>query len=247
MKYFYISNNPFTFAGMTLKKIYALRNPLENEVIFYVGQSKDPFKRLLNHMRDSLLDKYPYHKTILEICKQGKMPIVEILEEITYNTELNQCRNADHVCQREKFWIKQYANQLKNIAHNEFGKLVAKSRKCNRCGNEYCYQKESSKFCSTECRVYSRREKSAFEKENKADKKLAEDLANDPEVDKILEEINNLPPDEQKHAKIPITYDEWILSAKNHKGDATGFKMSLTKSKMTPGQKGMILSKLPKT
>ena len=63
---------------------------------------------------------------------------------------------------------------------------------CPQCGNKFDEKtgRRPKKFCSDECKVKWWNEQRSVKKEDIADKKLKEEIAKDPEITQILEEIN---------------------------------------------------------
>lgn len=85
-------------------KIYALKHPDTLE-IRYVGKTvRSLSRRLGNHIANAKGNKHNKHLSnwILKLLKDGKRPIIELIEEIPY---LNWQ-------EREKYWIKQYDNLI---------------------------------------------------------------------------------------------------------------------------------------
>lgn len=84
--------------------IYSLTDPISNQ-IRYVGKTINLEQRLYNHINHAKSMKYKRHVYywINSLLKQGKLPVMEVLEECdTYWQE------------REQYWIEQYKENLCN-------------------------------------------------------------------------------------------------------------------------------------
>lgn len=147
--------------------IYALRHP-DTKDAFYVGQSKDVYIRLLNHIQKSHLLKSEKDKVITEICKSGRLPEYEILETLT--CDVYDKKFGSLVYEREIYWIKilNKNDQLKNIqkvkskaATQEVAKRLNSvgSKSCINCGDGFTPKNPKGIYCSDRCRVAGNRKK----------------------------------------------------------------------------------------
>lgn len=216
---------------ITIKYIYALKNPNNNKV-FYIGQTKDVMKRLMYHIRASVKNKYEHEKIVWGICTSGKMPIIEILEEVELKGE-NKYKESEYVCQRERFWIEKYSHQVLNLANNQNGGLVVKRRKCNYCGKEYIYQKQSSKYCSGTCKVYWNRENTPTQIQNltKPTNQVKDLTEHPPKTNYVINNAGKK------------TFPEILKMAKN--GESWDVvDAEIRKTNLSPNQVQMIFSKI---
>lgn len=140
--------------------IYSLSHPKTNSV-FYIGQSKNVYVRVLNHVQKSYLLKSKKDEIISEICKLGLLPKWEILEEI--NVDVNNILSIMNVSNRETFWIRKYniGGELTNLQKTTQQELSSSdfgvTKKCIYCGQTFKAVTAKKKFCSDKCRVYFNR------------------------------------------------------------------------------------------
>lgn len=142
--------------------IYALINPTDGRV-FYIGQSKNVYVRVLEHINKSHLNKTPKDEILTSLMKAGLMPKYEVLEEIEVN--LNDKASILNVSEREMYWIKLHSaegwvsnKQLSpdlNINTNPYLTEI----KCKYCERPTKVKNTNKQFCSSKCRVYFKREK----------------------------------------------------------------------------------------
>lgn len=141
--------------------IYALINPI-NETIFYIGQSKNVYIRILGHINLSYLGKTPKDNIITEICKAGLFPKHKILEEI--DVDLNNKISILNVCEREKYWINYYSKskKLSNLQLCDDitfePNIIERTIKCKYCGKDIKAKTTKKLFCDDKCRIYFKRE-----------------------------------------------------------------------------------------
>lgn len=139
---------------MTKKRyIYSLTDPRTKKV-FYIGQSKNPDVRLLNHIHKSHLLKTPKDYVLTELIKIGQVPRVKVLEEIEVDPANKQ--SIFSVSKREKYWINEiFGDGILNIQKNNIGEL---NETCLYCENKFHKKHKRGKFCSSKCKVYWHRE-----------------------------------------------------------------------------------------
>lgn len=136
--------------------IYALIDLADN--VFYVGQSKDPYVRLLNHISKSFLLKTEKDKILTDICKSGTFPKFKILEEI--DVDLDNKKSVFNVSDRESYWINQFPHLLnlqKRKIKLKFDEIPDNSPKCAYCNEKMQKGTAKKRFCSDKCRVYANR------------------------------------------------------------------------------------------
>lgn len=85
---------------MTTYSIYTLSDPDTKEVR-YVGKARDIGARFLGHIRESLNTDGSKARWFRGILETGKLPIIDIIETA----------EDSEVGERERFWIKKYANE----------------------------------------------------------------------------------------------------------------------------------------
>jgi hypothetical protein len=181
--------------------IYSLRDLDDN--VFYVGQSKNPYARLGDHIMNSHLLKNNKDKIISEIYNSGFFPKLDILEQI--DVDINNKKSIFNVSDRECYWISKFTN-LSNI-QKRIIKLKPEElpERCPFC--IYCnerMQKGTSKkrFCSDKCRVYWHRK---YPKGNVISAtELASKLADNVKVVEIPVENQKTPPDGLKGIDLVI-------------------------------------------
>lgn len=85
-------------------KIYSLRHPDTNEVRYVGKTTRRLCQRLGNHIYNAKRTKHNKHLSnwILSLLKEGKKPIIELIEECDYNIWQ----------EREKYWISFYPNLI---------------------------------------------------------------------------------------------------------------------------------------
>ena len=112
--------------------------------------------------------------------------------------------------------------------------MIKKRDKCLYCGSKMESITAKKKFCSPKCKVYWNREHATKTKEKKEDTTKP----TEPEI----------PPkqvyQEEKPQNPPKTYDQLLKMAKEGVDNMDEFMQELKNSKITPGQKAMILSKI---
>lgn len=93
--------------------IYSLTDPITNQ-IRYVGKTVNLEQRLYNHINHAKTMKYKRHVCywINSLLKQGKLPIMNVLEE---------CENDWQ--EKEQYWIEQYKENLCNHTLGGEGRL----------------------------------------------------------------------------------------------------------------------------
>lgn len=149
--------------------IYSLSHPTTG-CVFYIGQSKNVYIRVLNHVQKCHLLKGEKDRIINEICSLGLLPKWDILEEI--EVDLKNILSITNVSNRENFWIQKFntGGALQNIQKIPKPRLINKgagqsnSKECLRCGHEFEPKNPKGKFCSDVCRVYWNRMKKANDK-----------------------------------------------------------------------------------
>lgn len=99
--------------------IYSLTDPVTNQ-IRYVGKTVNLEQRLYNHIHGAKTMKYKRHVYywINSLLKQGKLPIMSVLEE---------CSENDWQ-EKEIYWIKQYDSNLCNHTIGGEGRVIAKTQ-----------------------------------------------------------------------------------------------------------------------
>lgn len=215
---------------MTEKRyIYALIDPRTKKE-FYIGQSKNPDVRLLNHLHKSYLLKTPKDVLLSELIKLGKVPKVKILEEIEVDT--TKKLTLFNLSDRENYWINRIlGGELLNIQKNINGKA---NERCLYCEKDFYKKHKKGKFCSPKCRVYWNREHATKTKEKK------EATPNPTKPEMLPKQVYQ----EEKTKNSPKTYDQLLKMAKEGVDNMDEFMQELKNSKVTPGQKAMILSKI---
>lgn len=85
-------------------KIYVLKHPDTNEVRYVGKTTRMLCQRLGNHIYNAKKTKHNMHLSnwILSILKEGKKPIIELIEECNYSVWQ----------EREKYWISFYPNLI---------------------------------------------------------------------------------------------------------------------------------------
>ena len=93
--------------------IYSLTDPITNQ-IRYVGKTVNLEQRLYNHINHAKTMKYKRHVCywVNSLLKQGKLPIMTVLEECDINWQ-----------EREQYWIKQHKENLCNHTLGGEGRL----------------------------------------------------------------------------------------------------------------------------
>jgi len=112
--------------------------------------------------------------------------------------------------------------------------MIKKRDKCLYCGSKMESITAKKKFCSPKCKVYWNREHSAKAKE----KKEPNPKPTEPEMPQ--KQVYQ----EEKPKNPPKTYDQLLKMAKEGVENVDGFMQELKESKITPGQKAMIISKI---
>lgn len=89
--------------------VYCLRNPLENNKIFYIGKTINSLnKRLKEHINNCNTIEKKEKDNIINLILDAKMDV--IIEEIEF------VENISILDEREKYWIKNFSdNKLSNI------------------------------------------------------------------------------------------------------------------------------------
>ncbi|MDX2078988.1 MAG: GIY-YIG nuclease family protein [bacterium] len=77
--------------------IYALKEPLGDKAVRYVGQTASPKKRFFEHLRNNGVNAQKY-KWISKLSSDGFIPMMEILETC----------NKENASEREAYWIRYY-------------------------------------------------------------------------------------------------------------------------------------------
>lgn len=133
--------------------IYSLIDP-RDEKVFYIGQSKNPEVRLLDHLHKSHLRKTKKDEILCDLVKAGVLPTVGLIEEIP--VDLKDKRSIFKVSERERFWIGQFllTNSLLNVQQSKGDPNC----NCSYCGLAFFKKHSRGKFCSDKCRVYWNRE-----------------------------------------------------------------------------------------
>jgi len=124
--------------------IYCLKNPLNNDAVFYVGQTVLKLKdRLQSHIRESRFRVNSKGTIIQSILEAKQMPIIEVLEEFNKETysDFQSLMNT-----REAYWITQFSN-LCNKSHAGY-ELI-----CDNCLTPFTAKRLRAKFCSDICRA----------------------------------------------------------------------------------------------
>ena len=91
--------------------VYALLDP-RDQSIRYIGMSRQPEKRLREHMKDT--NHKQKHAWLKELKAQGLEPIVKIVEKAG--------KDRKQAFSRETYWIHHYLEQgalLFNVPHHE--------------------------------------------------------------------------------------------------------------------------------
>lgn len=93
--------------------IYSLTDPITNQ-IRYIGKTVNLEQRLYNHINHAKTMKYKRHVCywINSLLKQGKLPIMNVLEECDINWQ-----------EREQYWIEQHKENLCNHTLGGEGRL----------------------------------------------------------------------------------------------------------------------------
>lgn len=124
--------------------VYCLKNPLKENIVFYVGQTTMPIaERLQNHIRESRFRKNSKGLVILSIVAEDKKPIIEILEEVNGGSYAEVVKKLS---KREKYWIQKFEG-LCNKYHVGFDII------CDNCGTPFTAKRQRAKFCSDICRA----------------------------------------------------------------------------------------------
>jgi hypothetical protein len=181
--------------------IYSLKDLDDN--VFYVGQSKNPYARLGDHIMNSHLLKNNKDKIISEICNSGFFPKLDILEQI--DVDLSSEKSIFNVSDREAYWISTFQN-LSNI-QKRIVKLKPEelSERCPFC--IYCKERmqrgtAKKKFCSDKCRVYWHRK---YPNGNVVSPvEIASKLADNDKVVEIPVETEKMPPEGLKGIDLTI-------------------------------------------
>ena len=88
-------------------KIYALINPITDKV-FYIGKTNRTLcRRLSEHLNFSKKENGYKNNTIKKILKEGKKPIIKLIEEV----------DLDNWAEREKFYINDYRDKGYNLCN----------------------------------------------------------------------------------------------------------------------------------
>ena len=94
--------------------IYALIDP-RDKAVRYVGQTKDAYKRFLEHINCSS-SNFAKNAWIMELRALNKMVIMETLEEVT---------NLEKTLEREQYWIRHFQaglHPVMNVHHKSISR-----------------------------------------------------------------------------------------------------------------------------
>jgi len=159
--------------------IYCLINPLNNKM-FYIGQTKDPYSRLVGHIFESIKNKTSKDVIITSICKEWLLPKYEILEEI--EVDINNKQSIFNVSKREKYWVDLYCKDLElsnvslvskeNIRVSTTIGVPTREKKCLYCNVSFLYTSTKSRYCSNKCRVYYNRAVKGMQKIDKNEEEV---------------------------------------------------------------------------
>lgn len=160
---------------MVTGSVYCLRNPLNDDAIFYVGQTVLKLKdRLQSHIRESRFRKNAKGMVIKNILDAKKMPLIESLEDFTGET---YSEFSALMTNREMYWIGRFEN-LCNKSHAGY-ELI-----CDNCLNKFTAKRLRAKFCSDICRA-------SFH-QNNPKKEIKKELTSKDMYDKMIELISEM-------------------------------------------------------
>lgn len=84
--------------------VYCLKNPLENNKVFYIGKTTSSLnKRLKEHVNNSKLNKSKEKDSIIKLILDAKQNV--IIEEIEF------VDNISILDERERYWIKEFSEK----------------------------------------------------------------------------------------------------------------------------------------
>jgi len=133
--------------------IYSLVDPRNNNV-FYVGQSKNPEIRLLDHIHKSHLLRTKKDFLLAELIKLRQLPTVNILESIM--VDMSNKLSKFKVSERERHWTKEiFGGSVLNVHNAKDGSIKTK---CLFCEQDYLKKTKRGLFCTPKCKVYWHRE-----------------------------------------------------------------------------------------
>lgn len=163
--------------------IYCLKDPTDNDRIFYVGQTVMKLnERAVNHVTESRFRMTAKGLVITKIIEAGFRPIIESLEQFDADSysDIDALMN-----EREIYWIQQF----KGLCNKNYAGL---DLICDNCANPFKAKRSRAKFCSDVCRASFHQKKAKKQQEVKKDVGLTELQQMKVLYNALMEKIDNL-------------------------------------------------------